>query len=60
MRPTASLEEKSSKLTAKRLWMITAVTYVLVIVFTILAIVAYRYMDAKIRSDRHADYDQHN
>ncbi len=53
MRPSPNLE-------AKRLWMLTTVTYVLVIVFTILAVVAYRYMDAKIRSDRHADYDQHN
>ena len=59
MRPTASLEAKS-KLASKRLWTITAVTYILVIVFTIIAIVAYRYMDAKIRSDRHADVDQHN
>jgi uncharacterized membrane protein YjdF len=59
MRPTSSLEAKS-KLASKRLWMLTTVTYVLVIVFTILAVVAYRYMDAKIRSDRHADYDQHN
>lgn len=50
----------SSKLTSKRLWLLTAVTYVLVVVTTILAIVTYRYLDAKIRSDRHADYDQHN
>ena len=60
MRPTASVEAKSPKLTSKRLWTITAITYVLVIVFTVLAIVTYRYMDAKIRADRHADIDQHN
>lgn len=60
MRPTADLDAKSSKLTSKRLWTITAVTYIVVIVTTILAIVAYRYMDEKIRSDRHADIDQHN
>jgi hypothetical protein len=59
MRPPAKLEGKSSD-TSRRLWTITAVTYVLVIVFTIIAVVAYRYMDAKIRTDRHADYDQHN
>ena len=59
MRPTANLEAKS-KLASQRLWTITAVTYILVIVFTILAIVSYRYMDAKIRRDRHADADQHN
>jgi hypothetical protein len=59
MRPTTSLEAKS-RLASKRLWTITAVTYILVIVFTILAIVSYRYLDAKIRSDRHADVDQHN
>ena len=50
----------SSKLTSKRLWLLTAVTYVLVVATTILAIMTYRYLDAKIRSDRHADYDQHN
>ena len=40
MRPSANLEAKA-KLTSKRLWMLTTVTFVLVIVFTILAVVAY-------------------
>jgi len=42
------------------MWILATITYVLVIAVTIMAIVAYRYMDTKIRSDRHADPDQHN
>lgn len=54
------MKSAAPNLTSKRLWVLSVVTYVLVIATTIMAIVAYRYMDAKIRSDRHADYDQHN
>jgi len=48
------------KLRSKHLWLLTAITYILVVVMTILAIVVYRHMDAQIRSERHADPDQHN
>jgi uncharacterized membrane protein YqhA len=55
-----SPEKQASKLTSKRLWLLTAVTYILVVAMTILAIVVYRHMDAQIRNERHADPDQHN
>ena len=53
-------EKKPSKGISKRFWLLTAVTYFLVILFTIMAIVVYRHMDTQIRSERHADFDQHN
>jgi hypothetical protein len=57
--PQPSPEQKA-KIASKRFWLLTAVTYILVVVFTIMAIVVYRHMDAQIRSERHADLDQHN
>jgi uncharacterized membrane protein YqhA len=55
-----AFELTSKRLTSKRLWLLTAVTYILVVAMTILAIVVYRHMDAQIRNERHADPDQHN
>lgn len=61
MQPTTPQSpEQKSKLASKRFWVLTAVTYILVVAFTIMAIVVYRHMDAEIRSERHADLDQHN
>jgi uncharacterized membrane protein YqhA len=58
--PSPNPEQKASKLISKRFWLLTAITYILVVAFTIMAIVVYRHMDAQIRSERHADLDQHN